>query len=567
MVLAAGFGTRLAPITDHVPKPLLPLGGGTLLDHAIAALRRGGVGEVAVNSHHLGAMIAAHLEGTSVHHFPEREILGTGGALAGARAFLAEADHFVVFNGDVLCDVDVADLISSHRAGGHLATLVLVDRPEINTVFVDAGQRVIHIRGAGPEVPGNALVAAQGLTYTGVAVFARRFLKLVPEGFGSLIDPLIAALRRQPGCVAAYRPREIFWDDLGDLTRYLRAQHHLEESPQRFRWLTPGAAGPLRCRRLRGHGSDRRFWRLSGPGFSAVALQSDRGEVEDDEFRRHREIGAFLRARDLGSAEVLAEDAAANTMLMEDLGGDTLHRLATRPETPPERLAAVYRLAVDHLLKLQAFTEEARAGCPPAVDRCLDQDALRAETTYFQERFLLGVHGLDAADDRLAALFAELARLVANQPLVLIHRDFQSQNIHLKEGRLRLVDYQGMRLGPLGYDLMSLVFDPYVDLPDALREDLLQGFCLRAGPAPEQVRCWALAAGLQRLMQALGAYGFLGLVRGKREFLAHIPRGLAHLAQVLALAHKFQVEHPETARGGLPGRLAPLANLVQRLLD
>lgn len=556
-VLAAGYGTRLAPVTDHVPKPLLPLGGATLLDHAIEALQRGGVSGVAVNSHHLGEQIRAHLvqrmqrsDPADLRVYPEPEILGTGGPLAVARTFLAEGEQFVVFNADVLCDVHVADLVAAHRESGWLATLLVVDRPRINSVLVNDADEIVHIRGAGPTVPGTSLVTARGLTYSGIAVFERRFLDMVPSGFGSLITPLVQAMEREPGCVGVYHRPEIFWDDLGTLRRYLGALTREDE----LSWLTAGANGPLSCGRLRGHGSDRRFWRLQTADWSAIALQSDRGELQDDEFHRHLEIGAFLRKHDLGPADVLSSDAEGNTMLMEDLGDQSLHNLGP--------VASVYRQTVDHLLKLQACTDAARAQCPAAVDRCLDEDVLLWETTYFQERFLRDIWGLDPAELGLDALFTELARMVANQPLVLVHRDFQSQNIHVKDGTIRLVDFQGLRLGPLGYDLMSVLWDPYVALAPEVREELMTYYCDRCGHDPAQARCWLLAAGLQRLMQALGAYGFLGKTKGKTHFLDHIPAGLCNLRQILQRAQHEIMENPDAARGRLPANLEVLSDLI-----
>jgi len=95
------------------------------------------------------------------------------------------------------------------------------------------------------------------------------------------------------------------------------------------------------------------------------------------------------------------------------------------------------------------------------------------------------------------------------------------------------VDIQGLRLGPVGYDIMSLVWDPYVDLPHELREELVERFASRCGVDSPDIRDMVLAAGLQRLMQALGAYGFLGHVKGKQEFLGHIPRGINNLRMLL----------------------------------
>jgi aminoglycoside/choline kinase family phosphotransferase len=94
---------------------------------------------------------------------------------------------------------------------------------------------------------------------------------------------------------------------------------------------------------------------------------------------------------------------------------------------------------------------------------------------------------------------------------------------------------QGLRLGPLTYDIMSLLWDPYVPLPRTLRDTLLEGFCGRASTEhdPGEVQAMALCAGLQRIMQALGAYAFLGHVKNKPEFLRHIPRGVARLRELL----------------------------------
>jgi len=163
----------------------------------------------------------------------------------------------------------------------------------------------------------------------------------------------------------------------------------------------------------------------------------------------------------------------------------------------------------------------------------------------------------------LDAEFHALAETVAAQPQVLIHRDFQSQNIHLQNDRIRLVDFQGMRLGPLTYDLVSLLLDPYVALHAGYRAELLERFASAAGPAGSvsvaDIRAMAQAAGLQRIMQALGAFGFLGHVKGKRSFLDHIPAGLAVLREILSEGDG----KPEVANNWLPDSMP----VLERLLD
>ncbi|MFN2371883.1 MAG: phosphotransferase, partial [Candidatus Krumholzibacteriia bacterium] len=383
--------------------------------------------------------------------------------------------------------------------------------------------------------------AGRALTYAGVGAFATEILADIGPGVSSLVEPLVRAVAARPGAVRGWVPDAPGWTDLGTLPRWLEAAGRAGS--------LDGGAGRLVP--LTGHGSDRRFWRIAAPGWSAGAMQS---APEDPEFARGAAIMAFLHAHDLGAAATLAVHPDEHVLLAEDLGEADLHALAAGPQRD-----RAYAAAIDHLLRLQAATGLAASACPAAVDRTLDRAALAWETGYFRSRFLQGHAGLDEAALRpLDAEFAALAVGVAAQPLVLMHRDYQSRNILLQDGRVRLVDVQGMRLGPLGYDAASLLWDPYVDLPADLRQDLLarfaQGAAAAHGLVVEAASACVLAAGLQRLMQALGAYGYLGHVKGKTGFLGHIPRGLANLRDLLARA---------AAAGG--PRLPALAELLARL--
>ena len=127
----------------------------------------------------------------------------------------------------------------------------------------------------------------------------------------------------------------------------------------------------------------------------------------------------------------------------------------------------------------------------------------------------------------------EIAHDLAARPRVLVHRDFQSQNIIIRNGQAHLIDFQGMRPGLAEYDLASLLFDPYVTFSRAKCEELLSDYeeKRRASchPVAEDFRVVFRLCGIQRLMQALGAYGFLGLVKGNKAFLDHIPAALDSL--------------------------------------
>lgn len=572
MVLAAGYGTRLAPLTDLVPKPLLPVGGRALLDLAVANLDRAGAGSIVVNTHHLAAAVAAHVQARpdaarfTLSHEPG--ILGTGGALHGARAFLAQAPEFLLHNGDVLTDADLTGLLAAHRAADCAATLMLVDCPSINTVEIAADGAVLRL--AGRPAGGDGEAAAR-LTYAGVGMFSRRLLADVPVGPSSLVDVLATVIAREPGAVRAWTPADASWDDVGTFARWLGAQ------PQDPDPASPVRAADLRqpavaIERIRGHGSDRRFWRLACGDWGAVVMVGPPG---DPEHARFVELAGFLERHELAPAGIMRVDDDEKTVVMEDLGACSLHSLGDAIAADEPAAVAAWELATDHVARLQATTGLARAECPVAFDLHLDRAVLRWETDYFRERFLGGLMGVDIGDlADLTSGFEALADAVAAQPVLLLHRDYQSQNLLLREGRLRIVDFQGLRPGPLGYDLASLLWDPYVALRPERREALITRYAARLAasatvappPPPAEVRAMVLAAALQRLMQALGAYGFLSLVKGRRHFLAHVPRGLAHLRDVLALAGQARAAG-DANPACLPPPLPQLEELLARLDD
>jgi len=129
MILAAGRGERMRPLTDHTPKPLLPAGGKALIEYHIESLAQAGIGRLAINHAHLGAQIEARLGdgarwGVNIRYSPEGAALETGGGIYKALPLLD--DPFVVVNGDVWCDIDYTTL---SIAAGDLADLVLVDNP------------------------------------------------------------------------------------------------------------------------------------------------------------------------------------------------------------------------------------------------------------------------------------------------------------------------------------------------------------------------------------------------------------------------------------------------------
>lgn len=196
MILAAGLGTRLRPLTDVVPKPLVEVAGRPLIAYPLLQLSALGVREVVVNVHHLAAQVKAALGdgsrfGVKILFSEEEELLDTGGGIQRARRWLDET--FLVLNADSIHDVPLAQLASFHRERGGIATLVLRDDPEAERyglLHIDAQQRLRRFRGEPRDWPTPLL----GLMYAGVSVWEPSVFDFMEPGRFSLTRDTIPAL-------------------------------------------------------------------------------------------------------------------------------------------------------------------------------------------------------------------------------------------------------------------------------------------------------------------------------------------------------------------------------------
>ena len=238
MVLAAGRGERLRPLSDRTPKPLLPVAGLPVAGHTLARLAAAGCEAAALNLHHLGDPIRAHFgdsfAGMPLTYSEEPELLGTWGALYPLRDFLAPADLVVVVNGDSLCRWPLKALLRRHRKSGAVATLMLARRADParfgGGVGIDGDGWIRSLRsqsgGGGATDRGAAHAAGASdlrrLVFAGAQVLAPELLVRLRAGpadtVRDLYEPLLAAGRR----LAAY-PSRRRWHDLGTPRRYLEA--------------------------------------------------------------------------------------------------------------------------------------------------------------------------------------------------------------------------------------------------------------------------------------------------------------------------------------------------------
>ena len=233
MILAAGLGTRLRPLTETTPKPLLPVGGTPLIVWNLLLLRAGGIREVIINLHYLGSMIEAALGDGSrwdmqIAYSYEPELLGTGGGLKKAEEFF-EGESFLVMNGDTLINVDLPALQEFHRSQAGVATLVLRDDPHAEqwgAVESDAQDRILRINGRGRDLFALPTVAHTRM-FAGVHILHPSLLDGAPTGTPfSIIDSYTNALAggsRLLGFVYAG-----YWSDVGTVERYAQARADVE---------------------------------------------------------------------------------------------------------------------------------------------------------------------------------------------------------------------------------------------------------------------------------------------------------------------------------------------------
>ena len=219
MLLSAGRGLRFRPVTERLPKPLIPFLNVPLIDAHIAGLAAVGVTEIGVNLHHLGDQIEGHLRDRAadlpkLRFFREPVILGTAGALANAAGFLSDAD-FLVVNSDAAVFPDYAVLVARHRESGRAATLLVVENRDPD--------RYTPLQAEGDRITGFGGDTRRPLMFTGVSVQSPRLLSRIPPGERALVadlwDPLLEERREEIGWVLHEGP----FADLGRPRDLLRA--------------------------------------------------------------------------------------------------------------------------------------------------------------------------------------------------------------------------------------------------------------------------------------------------------------------------------------------------------
>lgn len=216
MILAAGRGVRLRPLTDRVPKALIEVGGIPMVEIVIKRLVAAGVTGAAVNLWHLGDQVEAFIKerkgfGIDVRFFREEPLLDTGGGIKNAAGFLADSEPFFVHNADVLSEIDLNALYRAHGKSGALATLAVSDRPGPRRLLFDGEGRLIGREEAGRVLPRGT----RAMAFNGIHVLSPEIFAKMPEtGVFSIITSYLR-LAKEGEKLLAYDAGAARWLDIG----------------------------------------------------------------------------------------------------------------------------------------------------------------------------------------------------------------------------------------------------------------------------------------------------------------------------------------------------------------
>lgn len=612
LLLAAGFGTRLRPLTHSIPKPLLPFWGRPMVEHTLDLLASWGVREVLLNVHH-GA--DALLRWATALRHPrlritlsfEPDILGTGGPLVQNAWYFAN-EPFWICNGDVIAQLSPAPLLRAMEKNNPLAVLWMLPDRGPRTVRV-SDQHIVDFADPQPGSEGT-------MTFSGLHLARPEFLSyLPPTGFSSSITGYQKAMAAGERIQAVAVPGS-YWNDLGTPESLLNAHAEtvhaawlkdartlqkdrraaLEKQGVHFSgWVALGqgvqgtrgarlencvladqvqlsprshvqdaivaegsrVSGPLQrlaCplkeavtpvlyQRLEKagwsgqtlavcpapRGSDRQFTRIMEGARRAFLVVHGNDRPENDHYVT---LARALARKKVRVPKVLAHWPALRATLWEDLGD--LDLLCALQNASPYQRKKHYQKALKLALHFHRQATAMPAGTLP-LQPPFDEKLFAWEHALFIDRFAIPEGAATPAEvQALQKELGKVAEVLLQLPQVIVHRDLQSTNIIFHRGEAALIDFQGMRLGPQAYDWASLLADPYVALswPEQMALlDTLPG-------AGESLRSAYAYGCVQRLAQALGAYGRLSALPGTRRFRQWMQPGIRQfLAAAQALGH------------------------------
>lgn len=222
MVLAAGFGTRLRPLTEHTPKALVNINGKPMIENVILKLVGCGIEEIIVNTHYLSEQVYEYFSkndfGIKIQLIHEKEILGTGGAIKNAKKYLDNVENFLVYNVDVESDIDLNDLFEYHVNNSSFVTLAVKRRNSSRSLLMDSNFNLLGMKNkSGKFLYKNHTRDEILTTFCGIHIISSDIFKYFPMESIFDIIPVYMHLVKEDMKIVCYDIRDLHWRDLGKI--------------------------------------------------------------------------------------------------------------------------------------------------------------------------------------------------------------------------------------------------------------------------------------------------------------------------------------------------------------
>ncbi len=553
LILAAGFGKRLLPYTEVIPKPMFPIGFKPVLAHTIEKLIKADVSEIFINTHHLHRIIENYIQQqtypVTVTTVYEPEILDTGGAVKNIMQRTGDSD-LIVINSDILFDMDLLLFIKNHQKKRCPASLVLHKIDRFNKIEIDKTFRIKSF---------NSL--NNPYAFTGIQILSPEILKLMPDRDKFSIIDFYQGLINDDYAINAFVPENTvlsFWEDIGLLKTY---KHACLRYLVTFLLKNKPGINAIQLKELAGDGSDREWFRIflekktyiaGYHGINVTAHDSQEpGMAEKVETTCQLDsflmLGRHLYSKGVPVPEIYIHDPFSGMAILEDLGDIHLETIINRIENNEEKILSIYKKVAD---KLFLFSKNGIHGFKKQwafeTHEYTPEMVVEKECNYFINSFVNTCLKKNIRPDTFLEEFEFIADNCTDSSFKgLMHRDMQSRNIMFKNGHIFFIDFQSARKGPVEYDLASLLIDPYVKLNSTTQNKIFNYFkdeFIIKNNFNEKLfkHCYKYCM-VARNLQMLGAFGFLSVNKNKSWFKAFIPQALANLKKHINLIDRNKI--------------------------
>ena len=552
LILSAGFGTRLLPYTKTTPKPLFTIDNRPLLDIIIEKLIYAGCKDIIINTHHLAKKIndyilskkyCAHI--TTIF---EPEILGTGGAIRNISSFIGEEAFFVI-NSDIYTNIDLSEVYKFHKTHPFLATLVLYDCKKFNTVTIDS---MGFIKGFDNNIYTESNFMKQKLTFTGIQVIDPIILNEIDTQTFSTSIKLYKKLILQKNKLKGFITDNSFWVDIGTYKSYTKTAKQITAKSAFKKSLNKNINNKDKIAfvKICGDGSDRIWHRLYLNKKTLImvehGIKTKESVCEIDSFIN---IGNHLYKKNIPVPKIYHHDKFSGLVFVKDLGDKSLKSYIS--EKNSYEVLSTYKSVIDILINMSIKAKQDFNPSWTYQTATYDKNLIiNNECFYFIDAFIINYLKINISKKDFIDDFSYLADKTIKFAINgFMHRDFQSKNIMVKNNKFYIIDFQGARMGPVQYDLASLLIDPYVNLDLNITNKLLN-YCLNKFSSIKKTDRKQFVRGfrfcsLTRNLQILGAFAYLSKVKKKTYFEKYIPVASKKLIENIIILKSLKLKKLE----------------------